>query len=249
MRLFFIILLYITLLHSTTVSGQIFNGDDNQLLNNTLITIEDSNGNTVVQKSCNGYYNLEVPSGGNYTLRAYHYLNGSLEYYTDNKFQASQDSIQFDLVLIPYELQKLVPSFTSPPLANKTSSDDTSLSSHKQTDQIGQFYIDNILIIAALVIIIYFVYRFYLNNFASKKDVGEKSEVQKTGQYELDEDCKNVFRIIKENEGRMVQKELREILNFSETKMSLIVTELEALGLIKRIKKGRENILKLVNKK
>lgn len=72
---------------------------------------------------------------------------------------------------------------------------------------------------------------------------------EKKRSYELDEESKQVLNILKAHEGRAVQKEIREILNYSEPKMSLIIGELEALGFIKRIKKGRQNILKLVREK
>ncbi len=86
-----------------------------------------------------------------------------------------------------------------------------------------------------------------------KKNINEKiSKEEKTKhkikEHELDEKGKKVLKILKENEGRMIQKELRNIFNFSETKMSLVITKLESLGLVKRIKKGRENILKLIEK-
>ena len=40
---------------------------------------------------------------------------------------------------------------------------------------------------------------------------------------------------MQDNEGRILQRELRQILNFSETKMSLIISEMEVLGLIKDV--------------
>ena len=43
--------------------------------------------------------------------------------------------------------------------------------------------------------------------------------------------------------GRMTQKELRKAFPFSEAKMSLMITELEAKGKIEKIKKGRGNVL------
>ena len=46
----------------------------------------------------------------------------------------------------------------------------------------------------------------------------------------------------------MTQKELREMVNIGEAKVSLVVSELESYGLIKKIKRGRGNILILTDK-
>jgi len=64
----------------------------------------------------------------------------------------------------------------------------------------------------------------------------------------LDEDEKKVIEALEANEGRVLQRELRQQLKFSETKMSLLLDELEIKRIIKRIKKGRGNIIKLVKR-
>jgi len=52
-----------------------------------------------------------------------------------------------------------------------------------------------------------------------------------------------IVAILKANDGRMTQKELRRKLAHSEAKVSIVLAELEAEGRIKKIKKGRGNIL------
>jgi uncharacterized membrane protein len=52
--------------------------------------------------------------------------------------------------------------------------------------------------------------------------------------------------IIKGNDGRITQKDLRrEMMDLSESKVSLIITELEHKGKIEKIKRGRGNIILL----
>jgi len=63
---------------------------------------------------------------------------------------------------------------------------------------------------------------------------------------ELDEEAKKVLETIGANEGRMTQKELKETLNYSDSKISLILAELEHEGRIKRFKRGRGNIIKKI---
>lgn len=71
---------------------------------------------------------------------------------------------------------------------------------------------------------------------------GEVKEIQE----ELKEDLKQVLEILKNNNGRLNQKDLRKQLNLSEAKVSLMISELEALNKVKRIKKGRGNIIVLI---
>ena len=58
-----------------------------------------------------------------------------------------------------------------------------------------------------------------------------------------DEMLRQAIEIIKKNDNRMTQKDLRKELPFSEAKISLLVAQLESEGKIKKIKKGRGNIL------
>jgi len=53
--------------------------------------------------------------------------------------------------------------------------------------------------------------------------------------------------IIKKEDGRTTQKEIRKQLPLSEAKVSLIITELEEKGVVKKIKKGRGNVI-ILNK-
>ena len=59
----------------------------------------------------------------------------------------------------------------------------------------------------------------------------------------LPSDLKQIIQIMKRNEGRMTQRDLRKEIPLSEAKVSLMITDLENRGWIKRIKQGRGNIL------
>jgi hypothetical protein len=62
----------------------------------------------------------------------------------------------------------------------------------------------------------------------------------------LPQDCREVIAIMEKNGGRITQLDLRKALPYSEAKVSLIVSDLENRGLVKKIKKGRGNVLILV---
>ncbi|MBT3416896.1 hypothetical protein HON86_01615 [Candidatus Woesearchaeota archaeon] len=60
---------------------------------------------------------------------------------------------------------------------------------------------------------------------------------------EENDELDDVLNLIKKEGGRITQKNIRKSLGLSEAKASLIITELEHKEIIKRIKKGRGNII------
>ena len=108
-------------------------------------------------------------------------------------------------------------------------------------------------ILGGLIILALF-YRFFWmrRKFGSLRKFRRhhKAENRKTTaehQKEIDNEpgyIDRVIEIIKKNDGRIHQKTLRkEMLDVSESKVSLILTELEHKGKIERIKKGRGKII------
>ena len=151
--------------------------------------------------------------------------------------KSQQEIMQFDLVLLPEELRNILPEDLQTD-ENKTDTNNGNTNGdNKETDYTP-------FIIAFVLGTIIFVVGYF---FIQKKQKEVEPEDDDKINEELDDDCKKVLKILGENEGRMNQKEIRDILNFSETKMSLVVAELETVKKIKKIKKGRQNILKLIN--
>lgn len=64
----------------------------------------------------------------------------------------------------------------------------------------------------------------------------------------LPEDLKGIIEILEKLGGRMTQKDLRTRLNYSEAKVSLMITDLEDRGLVHKVKRGRGNIILLRSK-
>lgn len=57
---------------------------------------------------------------------------------------------------------------------------------------------------------------------------------------------KRVLDILKKHDGRITQKQLRkEMMDLSESKVSLIITELEHKGKVEKVKRGRGNVILL----
>ena len=65
---------------------------------------------------------------------------------------------------------------------------------------------------------------------------------------EVDKYTNELLAIVGKEGGRVTQKEIRKKIPLSEAKISLMISELEEKGVLKRIKKGRGNII-VLNKK
>jgi len=75
--------------------------------------------------------------------------------------------------------------------------------------------------------------------FVFRKGKKPKEEVK----LESDQYADELLKIIKKEGGRTTQKDIRKELPLSEGKVSLMISELEEKGIVKRIKKGRGNII------
>lgn len=77
----------------------------------------------------------------------------------------------------------------------------------------------------------------------------ENSEIETAAlkKLPLSTDLREVLDVIRGRKGRITQKDLRNRMEYSEVKVSLLLSELEKRGLIKKFKNGRENIVVLID--
>lgn len=80
----------------------------------------------------------------------------------------------------------------------------------------------------------------------SKVETSEIKVVDKK-KLPLPPDLHEVLDIIRGHKGKITQKDLRSRLGYSEVKVSLMLSELENRGLIKKFRNGRENIVILTD--
>ena len=80
-----------------------------------------------------------------------------------------------------------------------------------------------------------------------RKPIEKEEPVSKEIQA-ADDSLAQLIKIIKKEGGRTTQKDIRKELPLSEAKVSLMITELEEKGIVKKIKKGRGNIILLQKK-
>jgi len=73
-------------------------------------------------------------------------------------------------------------------------------------------------------------------------DVGD---LQEDREINLPEDLKELLNLIRNNGNRITQRELRKKSPYSESKVSLMLSDLEERGLIEKFKRGRGNIIRI----
>ena len=87
----------------------------------------------------------------------------------------------------------------------------------------------------------------YFKKRTTQKKETIKIEENIEEKYE-DNDLEQLIKIIKKEDGRTTQKDIRKQIPLSEAKISLMIAELEHKGIIEKIKKGRGNIIILKKK-
>ncbi len=73
----------------------------------------------------------------------------------------------------------------------------------------------------------------------------KQEKIESPEHIKLDSYERNIIELLSQNDGRTTQKEIRKQFPLSEAKISLIISDLERKKLIKKIKKGRGNIILL----
>ena len=71
------------------------------------------------------------------------------------------------------------------------------------------------------------------------------SEAKEHSKLNLPEDLKDLLELIRDSGNRITQRELRKKSPYSESKVSLMLSDLEERGLIEKFKKGRGNIIRI----
>lgn len=168
--------------------------------------------------SRDGQYSFDVPPG-NYTLTVHYVLEGENETVHEEVVVAQEGNFSYDLFLFP-SLED-----TTGELEN-LSSDLALLEPEKQ-----RFPWQSLLLGAALLAGI-----LVIANLLSARTP------------QSDDLTLRILSVIKRAGGRITQKELRKQVPYSEAKVSLVLAELAAKGLVEKIKRGRGNIILLKKK-
>jgi len=255
-RFIFVIILIASLIlnaQAAKVYGTVYEWSDfNTPLKNTIVEIEENHTRLQYKIAGDGTYSFDI-SPGNYIIKAKYYNNNILEFSGEEKLQIDKpdESRNLDLLLFPptdseYEYLGDI---------NLTSEIDAKESGLTETDFI-------IIMLAGLFI--FLIILFYIRKRKkmtvipgevepSTETSGNKIVTNESNNKELHDelpdDLKELYEIILKKGGRTTQKELRKEVIYGEAKVSLMIADLEDRGLIKKIKRGRSNIIIAENKK
>ena len=203
----------------------------------------------------NGSYSFELYPG-TYTLSAYQKDgNYTLASANDQVTILQDGSYVLDILLFPSLDDEII---------GEIGSVDVEEPDFNSRISAFQFIIYSMLVLASFALLLFAINKFSI----LKKGANTEIEARK-GEEEIElmqnkqDEKKNqvvsitdqgnttldsILSILRKEGGRMTQKELRKHIPFSEAKASLMLTELEDKGLIKRIKQGRGNIIILQEK-
>ena len=213
----------IPIANAATVQGSVFDIFLDEL-DKAVITIDTEPQQTSVSKG--GAYSFELPPG-TYTINAIFYGEDTT-YEAEEEIKIKKEgNFRIDLILTPNLDSELLGDDNS-----EFEDLNTDFTLEEESSGISWGLI--ITLIAILLIILYF----HLSKSHFIREIDE-SELKSENEEELEK----VLKFIKSIGGRATQKDIRKKFPSSEAKISLMITELESKGLVKKIKKGRGNII------
>jgi len=235
--------------YAATIYGNIYDSDLEKM--EGRIEVEVDSSPRQYQVSTDGTYSFFLLVG-KYTIKAKYEEYGRLKYIAEERIVV-RDEGRFihDIVMYPSPEEE-------ERLLNKTLEIPEDDSNGKQT--IFLFVIIGSVFVISILLVVYFLRKEKKKEHIQEKEEGSFSATEeKKGEIpgsfdetkeevESPESLDRVIRIIKENNGRVTQKDIRKQIPLSEAKISLMITELEDKGIVKRIKKGRGNIIILKRK-
>jgi len=222
----FALLLLTGFASAATLHGGCFDWATMERLPGTYLDFNSTPEQRIVAE--NGSYYAELAPGA-YAIKANYYENGSLVLSSSAYAEiASEGDYRLDVILTP-ALEGETPLVDLPEPEEELAATD------------NQSQLVDAAVAIALVLIALLAVKL-LGKGAEKKSEPGKAEAA------LDDEARGVLEALRENGGRMTQRELRRKMPQSEAKVSLVVSELEARGFLKKFKKGRGNILVLEKK-
>lgn len=187
-------------------------------LPDSVIEINSTPRQQVVAKD--GSYSFSVPPG-TYSLKARHEKSDSDV--VENISAVADGDYVLDLILLPLlgGDEELV---------------------MEEPDIMGEFVTEKpavhwLLWVVVFIVLGYLVYKI------SKKPQKVTEVVREIKEVAVVEELQKILEFIEKEGGRTTQKDIRKNFPYSEAKISLMIDDLEAKGLVKKVKKGRGNII------
>ncbi len=213
MKWLWVLLVLLPSVLGASIHGSVYDFGLNRLPN-ALVDIDTSPRQMMV--ASDGTYSFSVPVG-NYLLKATHKDADVVE----NVSVSADGDYVIDLILLPSVDEALLSDVPEVPFVEDA----------VQDRPVSHWFLW-LVVFAILGFIVYKV---------SRKPV--EKVVKEIRGIAVPEDLQRILEFIDKEGGRTTQKDIRKNFPFSEAKISLMIDELEAHGFIRRIKKGRGNII------
>ncbi len=216
MKAVLLLLLLLPLANAATIYGAVYDFGLNKV--EAVVDIDTTPRQQMVAK--NGSYSFAV-NAGSYILRARHVKTDSI---IEENITVNEDgSYVLDLILLP--------SFDA--LDDVDAVPDDMLIDDVVQDRPVSHWLAWLVVFTALGFLVY----------RSVKSAPEKLIQKEVREVPVADELNSVMKFIDEQGGRATQKDIRKQFPYSEAKVSLMIDELEEKGLVKRIKKGRGNVI------
>ena len=216
------------------VNGTFYEWSDfEKPLKNVLVEVEKNSTLISYKVLTDGTYSFDL-SPGNYSIRGKYYRNSVLDLIGERKITVNEADRfrEFDILLFPPTDSE------NEYLGDINLTEDLELK--RETDPAPYLVIISIISLSVLII-------YWIKKKTGLKETAplpvEPEKTESTIKKELPDDLRNLHDLILKAGGRTTQKELRKKLTCSEAKVSLMLDDLETRGLIRKIRKGRSNII------
>jgi uncharacterized membrane protein len=216
-----ILLLMLPSVLGVTIHGSIYDFGLNKLPN-SVIEINSTPRQQMVAK--NGTYSFNVMPG-EYELHAWN--NKTDSEFVENIISRVEGDYVIDFILLPnIETNEEFFADTEAPIEEILKAKPSSL------------WLIWLVVFAVLAYLVYKVSR-------RPEKVTEKVKeiIREIREVSISEELRKIMEFIETEGGRTTQKDIRKQFPYSEAKISLMIDELEAKGLVKRVKKGRGNLI------
>lgn len=223
-----LLILASSMVFAANIEGIVYDIELNTV-KDVIVEIDTTPKQSFVSKD--GNYSFDVPNG-EYIISARH-EQGLAE---EKIIVADDRRYNIDLILFP--------DFSEEEELLSESDLDIGTSYTTEEKNYSLYYLLGFVIAVVIIIAVVFHYKRKLET-SLKKEIKELKDTNKEKKEDVEADLKELLDFIKKEGGRTTQKDIRKHFPQSEAKISLMVSELEHKGKIKKIKKGRGNILTL----
>ncbi len=251
--LLFFMVLFAAQASAAVLQGSVFEWFSLEKINNVIIDINSVPMQRIVAK--NGNYSMQLPNG-DYLLRAECFENNELKYETEEKISIKNDgNFTLDLIMFPAsesDLNELIePGIWDANIDFPEQLGIIADNGKKPATESFNLLVAIGTVVLLLIILLAFSFKLELGKRIEKgQEKAKTSGIETTAKIPeikeepLDKYAQEVLQALKSSGNRLTQKELREkVQSVGEAKISLIISELEAMGKVKKIKKGRGNII------